>query len=337
MATIYLTGGSGFLGHNLIPLLLKEEDMQIVCLVFEQEKNLEIFNNKKITTVVGNLLDKNSLDSFLNTNKSSRNIIIHMAGRISIYRHGDELTTKINYEGTKNLVDASLGKNIDKFIYISSVDSLDKKKGNSPIYEQEEYHLDKVDGVYSKSKVLANNYILEKTKEGLLNGVILCPSAILGPNDPSGAPINQVIKKFLNHKLPALAKGGYNMVDVRDVASGVIVSINKAKIGESYLLTGECIDIIDMVNLAADIKNRKHIKLIVPHFLIKCFYPFMWIFNKITGNNPLFTPFSLDCVYQNSNYQNKKANQEFGFANRNLKTTIIDTISWMEDSGYLSK
>lgn len=334
--SLFITGISGFLGRNLFDLLIKEKDTKLV-LLFLTGEDASFYQKDNVTVVRGNILDETSINTFLNTDRSEVNIVIHIAGRISIFKKGDSLTTKINYEGTKIMVDSSIKNNIDKFIYISSVDSLSRMKGNEEISEQDYYDTNQVEGVYSKSKVLANNYVLDAYKNKGLKSVILCPSAIMGPNDPLLAPINNVIKKFLNGKMPALAKGGYNIVDVRDVASGVLSATFKGRAGESYLLAGTNIDIVDLVNEVAKLKNKKPVKILVPHFLIKLAYPFIYISSKIKCKSPLFTPFSLDCVKQNSNYSKKKSSLELDYKIRDIKTTIIDTVNWMYESDYLEK
>lgn len=335
--TIYITGLSGFLGQNLILELKKIKGIHIVGLFLDSE-DASSYSDKGIEIVRGNILDIKSIDAFLNVGRNKKNIIIHMAGRISIFKYGDKLTTKINYEGTKNMVDAAIKNKIDRFIYISSVDSLSViKKGNSVIKEQDYYDIDKVEGVYSRSKVLANNYILDAVREKDLDAVILCPSGFFGPNDPFLSPINLAIKKFINGKMPALINGGYNLADVRDVAFGIANSIFKARKGESYILAGSYIKITDLMGAVAELTNKKKIKIIIPHLIIKIIYPFMFIFSKITRKKPLFTPFSLDCLSRNSNFCNDKSVDELGYKITDIKTTIKDTVTWMINSGYLDK
>lgn len=159
----------------------------------------------------------------------------------------------------------------------------------------------------------------------------------MGPNDPFLAPINMAIKRFLNGKLPAITKGGYNIVDVRDVAEGIVLAIDKSKNKESYLLTGEYIPVKDLIGLAAKVSNKKPVNKKVPHFVIKIASPFIELHYKLRHKKPLFTGFSMDCLMQNSNYSNKKAQAELGYKTRPITDTMNDTINWMKESGYLEK
>ena len=337
MRSIFLTGISGFLGKNIVLKLLEQKDIEIIGLVLPNEKNLEFYKKDNIHLIEGNILNKDDIERFLSYQSKGDKYLIHAAGMISVYKHRDPLVTKINVDGTKNVIDSCLNKNFKKVIYVSSVDSLPKAKGNDPISEPDSFDIKKVDGVYSKSKVLANNYVLEVAKKTDLNISIICPSAIMGPNDPFLAPINVAIKRFLNDKLPAITKGGYNIVDVRDVAEGTILALTKGRNKESYLLTGEYISVKDLIGLTAKVSNKKPINKKVPHFIIKIASPFIELHCKLRHKKPLFTGFSMDCLMQNSNYSNKKAQTELGYKARPIIDTLTDTINWMKESGYLDK
>ena len=335
MMTYYITGLGGFVGKNLLEILDKEKDCNIVAFILPQERNLNFLNKQNITLVEGNLLSKEDIHKFLSTEGKGNKIIIHIAGRITTLKRGDSLTTRINYEGTKNIVDVmnEIG-DFSKLVYVSSVDSLPKQKGKDEIKETEIYDIKKVDGVYSKSKVLANNYVLENSK---VSSTLILPSAILGPNDPRLAPINNAIKKFLIDKLPMITAGGYNLVDVRDVAQSIYLASKSAKDKESYIVSGEYISVKDLIKEVADIEKKKPVTKKVPHFFIKLISPFIVFHAKIHHKTPLFTGFSMDCLKQNSNYSNKKAKADLGITFRPLKETLIDTVKWMKESGYLAK
>ena len=333
MKTYFITGISGFLGRNLTIELLKQKDIKIVGLVLPNEKNLEFYEQyNNITLVRGNILNKDNIVKFLSTPTDSDKYLIHAAGKISVYKKNDPLTTEINVVGTRNVIDACIDKNFKKVVYVSSVDSVPKRKGNDVIYEPEQYDVNLVDGVYSKSKVEANNIVLDAVKSNGLNACIALPSAIMGPNDPFNAPINFAIRRFLNDKLPAITKGGYDIVDVRDVVKGILQVIDKGRSGESYLLTGHYVTVKELIEGAAKAANKKPVKNKVPHFVIKAVSPFIERHAKKHNKAPLFTGFSMDCLMQNSNYSYKKANEELGYNPRPLEETMKDTIEWMQSN-----
>lgn len=332
MKTYYITGISGFLGRNLTIELLKQKDIFIVGFVLPNEKNLEFYEQySNIGLVRGNILNREEVDTFLSYPSHGNKYLIHAAGKISVYKRRDPLTMVINVDGTRNIIESSIDKNFKKVVYVSSVDSVPKTQGHDVIYEPKEYDINKVDGVYSKSKVLANQIVLDAYSNHNLDVSIVLPSAIMGPNDPFNAPINSAIRKFINDKLPAITRGGYDIVDVRDVAKGILAVLDKGKAGESYLLTGHDITVKDLIALAGSLSNKKPVKRTIPHFVIKMASPFIQMHAKIRHKAPLFTGFSMDCLKQNSNYSYKKANEELGYNPRPLNETMKDTIEWMKN------
>lgn len=335
MDTYYITGISGFLGRNIVNQL---GNSKIVGLIFPNEKGVDdLREQNNITLIEGNILNKEDIEKFLSISSEGKKVIIHAAGKISVYKKGDPMCTTINVEGTKNIVDTALKVGCDKFVYVSSVDSLNKRKGNDVIYEQDRYEIDKVDGVYSKSKVSANNYVLDACKEKGLPAIIVLPSPFIGPDDPFNNPINYAIKRFLLGKLPALVKGQYNIADVRDMSKGIIDASISGHIGESYILGGHQITMLNLINGVAKIENRKPIKLYVPIWLVKLGSPFIELSAKIRKKSPLFTAFSMDCLKQNSNYSSEKAYKDFGYVSRDMNTTLIDLVKWMKESDYLQR
>ena len=335
MKTYYITGLTGFLGTNLLLELEKDDSFQIITLVLPFEMDSECLKKPYVKAVQGSITNKDDVKHFLSQESVGDKIVIHAAGKISTFKRHDKATMEINFEGTKNIVDSmnEIG-GFKELVFVSSVDSMPLVKHKSEIYEVGYYDIKKVNGIYGKSKALSNNYILDNLKT---KSVLLLPSAIMGPNDPKLSPINNAIKKFLLGKLPAITKGGYNIVDVRDVAKSIVNACNYGNDKESYLISGEYISVESLISIAAEVSNKKPIKSKAPHILIKIISPFIEIHSRLHRKTPLFTGFSMDCLMQNSNYSYKKAHSTLGYEPRPIKETIIDTINWMKQSGYLSK
>ena len=336
MASYFITGIAGFLGNNLAKEI-QAADPAADIVGFVQTGDPCIYLDKeRIRLIEGDLFDLESIERFLSTPvKDGKRHLIHVAGRISVYRNNDPLTTKVNVKGTENVLAAALSHHIDRFVYVSSVDALSKVEMGKKILEQETYDPDVLEGVYSKSKAIASNLVLKARQCGMETLVVL-PSAILGPNDPGRSPINDAIARFLKGKLPAVVEGAYDLVDVRDVAKGIVLVLAQGQSGESYLLTGNHCEVIDLIGLAAEASGKKPVKLKVPTFLVKMASPFIEIDARKRCKTPLFTSFAIDCLRQNSDYSHDKASS-LGYQPRPLKKTVEDTVAWMKESGYLER
>ena len=139
----------------------------------------------------------------------------------------------------------------------------------------------------------------------------------------------QLVKEVANGKLFACVKGGYDFVDVRDVADGVISACKNGINGECYILSNKYIEIKVVCDLICDVQGRKKIKMVLPIGLAKLIAPFFEVYYNLKKQTPLFTKYSLYTLSSNANFSNEKAKEKLKFKNRNMKDTIKDTVEWM--------
>ncbi len=335
MANYFITGISGFLGNNLVAeIFASDPKAHIVGLIFKGDP-CPYLSKEKLTLVEGNILDRSSIERFLSFPvPEGKRYLIHAAGKISVKRK-NSLCNTVNIDGTRNMLEGALNHRIDRFVYLSSVDALQRVPVGKEIVEQPHFPLEGLEGSYAKSKAIAGNLVLAAKEKGL-DVLIVQPSAMLGPLDPGKNPIDSAIAKFLKGKMPALVKGAYDLVDVRDVAKGICLLLEKGVNGESYLLTGEHRTILYFMALVADSSGKKPVKATVPTFLVKLASPFLYFFASLKKKEPLFTSFAIDCLTQNSHYSHLKASV-LGYDPRPLEETIEDTVKWMKESDYLDR
>ena len=105
-----------------------------------------------------------------------------MAGIVALDNKDYDRVMKVNYEATKDLVDLAIKNKVKKFVYVSSVEAIYKKK-HSISKEPVEFYPEKIKLAYGKSKALSSRYVYDKIKNEELNGIILYPSAVFGPRD----------------------------------------------------------------------------------------------------------------------------------------------------------
>ena len=216
MTNYVITGATGHLG-NVVVKMLVEKNKKVKVLLLPEE-DLSPIKDLDIEIEYGDVRDK----EFLSKNINSGDIVIHMAGIIDVSSKKNNLLRDVNINGTKNVADVCLEKGA-KLVYTSSVHTIPaSEKEFVLLKEPTEFDENKIVGAYAKSKTVATKYVFDKCKEGL-QAVVVYPSGIIGPYDYKISDIAQVIIDHINGKLLAYVKGGYNFVDVRDVAKGVIL------------------------------------------------------------------------------------------------------------------
>ena len=328
MKKIYIiAGANGFLGNNIIRILEKDADNEIRAFVLKDDsiKSLENLNCK---IYYGDVTNKESLSSIFENTNGKEVFVIHCAAIVYIKSKYNPLIYNVNVNGTKNIVDKVLELNA-KLVYVSSVHAIPEKPNNDLITEVTNFNPDDVYGLYAKTKAEAAKYVMDAIKNKNLNACIVHPSGIIGLNDFGNSHLTQLIKVVSNGKLFACVKGGYDFVDVRDVAKGVTNACKNGIKGECYILSNRYITIKELCDLICDLQKRKRIKIILPISIAKLIAPLFELYYNLKKETPLFTKYSLYTLSSNSNFSNKKAKQYLDFKNKSIEDTIKDTTKWI--------
>lgn len=326
MNKIYIiTGANGFLGNNIIRKLEQEKNSEIRAFVLKGE-SIKSLENLKCKIYYGDITKKETLASVFENTDGKEVFVIHCAGIVYIKSKYNPLVYNVNVNGTKNIIDKVLNINA-KLVYISSVHAI--PECNGVITETVDFDPNRVEGLYAKTKAEAAKYVMNAVKTKKLNACIIHPSGIIGPNDYGNSHLTELVKEVASGKLFACVKGGYDFVDVRDVAEGVINACNKNTKGECYILSNKYITIKELSDIICNCVKRKKINIVLPIWIAKIFASFFEIYYNLKKQTPLFTKYSLYTLSSNANFSNEKAKKELNFKNRDMIDTIKDTIKWI--------
>lgn len=328
MKRIYIvTGASGFLGNNIIRMLEHDDNAEVRAFVLNGE-SISSLNNLKCSIYYGDVTKADTLNSVFDGCDGVEIFVIHCAAVVYIKSKYNSRVYDVNVNGTKNIVNKVLEYNA-KLIYVSSVHAIPEKSDGNLISEVSIFNPDDVVGLYAKTKAEAARYVMDSVKDKGLNACIVHPSGILGPYDFSNSHLTALVREIVRGKLPMCVKGGYDFVDVRDVAKGIIMACDKGKMGECYIMSGEFVSIKKLADLVCDVVGKKRIKVVLPIMIAKIVAPFYEMYYNVKGKTPLFTKYSLYTLSSNSNFSNEKAKRDLGFVNRNITDTVKDMVMWI--------
>ena len=318
MKKIYIvTGANGFLGNNIIRKLEQDDNNEIRAFVLNGE-SIKSLEKLKCKIYYGDVTKKETLLPLFENIDDKEVFVIHCAAVVYIKTKYNPLVYNVNVNGTKNIVDKVLETKA-KLIYISSVHAIPEKENNDLIEEITDFNPDEVHGLYAKTKAEAAKYVMNAVKNKNLNACIIHPSGIIGPYDYGNSHLTELVREVSNGKLFATVKGGYDFVDVRDVAAAIITASKKDNKGECYILSNKYITIKELSDLICDVQGIKKIKIVLPICLAKIIAPFFEAYYNLKKQTPLFTKYSLYTLSSNSNFSNKKAKEELGYKNRDIK------------------
>lgn len=330
MNELYLiTGAAGHLGSAIVKKLRKD-GKNIRALILPNEKSIpncdEFF--------YGDVLDKKSLNSFFENKENKELIVIHAAGIVSIASKHNQIVYDVNVTGTKNIVDMCKKHGVKKLVYVSSVHAIPEKPAGQVMMETENFSPEKVKGLYAQTKAEATAFVLREAQAGL-NANVVHPSGICGPYDNGKGHMTALVVEYCKGHLTSIVKGGYDFVDVRDVADGIIACCEKAKGGECYILSNRYYSVREMIRLLHEITGKREIKHTLPDWFINLTAPLAETYYKTLRQPPLFTASSLDTLRSNSLFSHEKADKELGYCATNMKTTLFDTVKWLIETNRI--
>ena len=317
--TIAITGATGHIGSALTPLLEAEGYALRLLVRPGASPTLRGPGDRAPQTIPGNLLNPASLAILV----QGADAVIHLAARISLQDGDDEETMRVNVEGTRLLLEAAKNAGVRRFIHLSSVTAF----AQAPYQER----MDETRGPatagardYEHSKVLSQALALG------YGGLVLAPSAVIGPFDRRPSAMGRAIMDIYRGKVPALFPGGVDFVDVRDVAEAIRQALNRGTPGTAYLLSGRWVSLKDLGNgLGRKIP-------VLPPWLILGTLPLVKGWAKMTGQTPLYTRQAVHHVLcSNQKIDSAKAKTQLGWHPRPFEETLKDTIEWFQKNGML--
>lgn len=317
--TYIITGANGHLAQTIIRKLRKKDREILPTEYNEDDGNVRYYK--------GDITRPETMQEIFTGIDYPKTIVIHAAGLITI---GNEITSalyNVNVVGTRNMIEVCRKYGVSRLVYVSSVHAISEGDGLRVITETKYFSKDLVEGAYAKTKAEATQAVMEAIDEGM-DAVVVHPSEILGPGDDGRNHITQLIQSYMKGKLPGGVTGGYDFVDVRDVADGVIAAAEKGRKGECYILSNRFVPIPDLMKYMQKATGGPK-KICFPLSLAKMMAPvFEWA-GKVTKKRPLFTRYSLHTMESNGRFSHDKATMELGYSPRDMMDTVSDTINYL--------
>jgi dihydroflavonol-4-reductase len=324
MFTFIVTGAGGHLGSTILRELTKCDVEARALLYWDRKPAVE---SEKIRYFYGDVTDKESLLPLFQDLNGEETIVIHAAAVISIQKEVSERLYRTNVEGVRNIVDYCIASHVRRLVHVSSVHAIPELPKGTVQREVRAYNPDRVVGGYAKTKAMGASIVAKSTQE--LDAVIVLPSGIIGPYDNGSNHLVQMTKEYIDGKLPACVEGGYDFVDVRDVAKGCLLAAVHGKRGESYIFSGHYMEIRDMLNRVAETTGREPVP-VIPLTAARAALPFISMYCKVKGARPLYTAYSLYTLNSNALFSHEKAEREFGYKVRSIDSSLRDMVDYLE-------
>ena len=324
---VFVTGGTGFVGANLIRALLAQGHH--VRALVRPSSRLDNLRGLGVETVAANLTDTN-----LSQHLRGCEALFHVAAHYSLWQRDKQQLYQSNVIGTRNILAAARDAGITRTVYTSSVAAIGVPADGRIADETYQSPVEKLIGDYKKSKYWAEQEAHQAIQQGQ-DIVIVNPSTPIGPFDIKPTPTGDIILRFLRRQMPAYLNTGLNLIDVRDVAQGHILALTQGKTGDRYILGNENITLQALLSTLETLTGLPAPKRSVPYWLP---LSVAWVDEKILGRlgkTPSVPVDGVRMAKQNMFYTAQKAVNELGLPQTPIETALKDAVTWFQDNGYV--
>jgi dihydroflavonol-4-reductase len=321
---ILVTGATGHIG-NVLTRQLIECGQKVRALVLPGEDLFPVLD-LPVELAQGDVLDPASLDRAM----QGVDQVFHLAGIISIAPGKNERVHKVNVEGTRNVLEAACRAGIHRLVYTSSIHAIRPSPLGTAVDESQPFDPESTRGAYDRSKATATLAALDACGRGM-DVVVVCPTGVIGPYDFRRSEMGQLIVDCMRKRPLLSVKGAYDFVDVRDVARGMRLAMERGRSGEAYILSGEQVGVDRLMNTVQEFAGHHTLHISLPFNLARIAAVFAPWYYRLSRTKPLFTPYSLGTLVSNSQISSAKAKAELGYTARPARESIHDAVGWFKE------
>jgi dihydroflavonol-4-reductase len=321
---IAVTGASGFVGINLVSRLMHDgHDVRALDRV--RSPHLAAAADFRQADV----LEPDSLRAALD----GCDAVFHLVAKITLSVE-DEVAWRLNTEGVRNTARAALDVGVARFVHCSSIHAFDQYRCPR-IDETSPRSEDLSIPVYDRSKWAGEQELLDVIEDGL-DAVICNPTGVFGPVDYGLSRVNAVLLNAARGRVPASIEGGFDLVDVRDVAQGLVAAMHRGRTGENYLLGGTFITMHDVIKLAANMAGRRGPAYAFPLRMVKPLVPALEKIGNRLGSD-IVSEAAIGAVESQPEVSHDKAASELDYRPRALEESVRDLVAFFVSAGLLDR
>ncbi|HEY1379684.1 MAG TPA: NAD-dependent epimerase/dehydratase family protein, partial [Gemmataceae bacterium] len=331
MSTTLVTGGAGFIGSHLVRLLLDRGER--VRVLDRPGANAGHLPLDRIDFVPCDIRDAAAVRRAV----AGCEVVYHLAANPQLWTHRRGHFRQVNYAGTVNVIDAALAGGARRVLHTSTESILTRTRQTGPIAEDQRVPLADVIGPYCRSKWHAERFALRLGRAGA-PVVVVNPTLPVGPGDWGRSPPTQMLLDFCRGKRSAYLDAELNLIDVRDVAAGMVRAAERGKPGRRYLLGAENWSIEKVFAWLADHTGLPRPRWRVPYpVALAAAYVSEWVADVATRQIPAATVTGVKLTRRTMHFDPRRSLAELGLAPRPVAESLADAVAWFREVQWLGE
>lgn len=323
-----VTGGAGFIGSHLVGLLVDRGERVVVV----ERPGADVSHLPPGVEVVrADIRDREATGLAV----GGARFVYHLAANPNLWARDRGEFEAVNHQGTIHVLDAALSGGAERVVHVSTESILTRARSNGPIDEGVEIELSDAVGPYCRSKLLAENEALARARNGA-PVVVVNPTMPVGPGDRGFTPPTRLIRDFCAGQLPARMDCTLNLIDVRDIAEGLVRAMDRARPGRRYLLGGENLSLVVLLGHLSELTGVPVPRWSVPYpvGLAVAVASEFWA-DHVTGKPPKATVTGVRLTRRLMNFDAAASLRELDLIPRPVKKSLGDAVAWLRQVGAI--
>jgi dihydroflavonol-4-reductase len=320
-----VTGGAGFIGSHLVRLLVERgERVRVVDRLSAKLDHLPL-GRIEVTTA-----DIRELEQVRRAMRGS-GTVYHLAANPQLWTRPRGEFHRVNYLGTVNVLTEALAAGATRVLHTSTESILTRTRQTAGIAEDQDVLAREVIGPYCRSKFRAERFAFHLARAGA-PVVIVNPTLPIGPGDWGRSPPTQMMLDFCLGKRAAYLDGDLNLMDVRDMAAGMVAAMERGRFGVRYLLGAENWSIHSVFGYLAKLTGLPEPKWRVPYpVALAAAYVSEFVADTITGRIPAATVTGVKLTRRRMHFDASRSLVELGITPRSARESIADAVAWFRE------
>ncbi len=320
---VFVTGGSGLLGGDLIRALVARGDA--VAALARSDAAARQVARLGAEPIRGDLF---SHDAIVHGARGAA-VAFHVAGRNDTCPRDIAGLYRDNIDGAVAVVDALAAAGVPRIVHTSSAAAIGEPAG---VVADETTLPATFPSHYARSKHRGERAAFAAADRAGIELVAVLPSSVQGPGRSGGSA--KLLIHALRSRRPLIVETALSIVDIDDCTAGHLAAADRGVAGRRYLLSGATATASHILSLIAETTGRTIEPITVPGTLLGLGTPLAAVIHRIAGAS-LVCPDLLRTLAHGHRFDAGRSQRELGVVYRPLTDTIIRTVTWLRDEGLV--
>ncbi len=323
-----VTGGAGFIGSHLVDQLTAEG--RLVRVIERPGANVDHLPDS-VEVVFADIRERAGLDRPM---RGAR-WVYHLAANPNLWARDRSEFDRVNRQGTIHVLDAAIAAGVERVLHTSTESILTRKRMMGPIDENVRIELKDTVGPYCRSKLMAERYAFDLAGAGH-PVVVANPTMPIGPGDRGLSPPSRLLLDFCLGKIPAAIDCTLNLIDVRDVATGLHRVMERGEPGRRYVLGHANLTLMSLLEEIGRVVDRPAPRWRVPYSvgLMIALTSELWA-DRISGRMPKATVTGLRLTRRLMHFDTTRTRLDLGLEPRPISESLRDAVAWLRQTGRI--